>query len=251
MRRKSEVPRLLQSLRPPAPVLIVGGDGTLNSLIPHVGYLPGPVVPVPVGSGNGIAHQLGIHRWEDAVSAVRHARRFEWPIIEVDDRPAALNIAGIGLTGWIAHRFDRSARGLRHYARLLIQGLGIAESAFHLAFPLDRSLTAWDLSFAVGGEWGNGFRIHPTLHPSDPAAAMVIIRKPPLWALPLEVRRLYRRRHERSRHWEAHPARRIVLTEGPPFGHLDGEPWKVTYPVEIRKSRRSLPFYSPAGDHPT
>jgi len=67
---------LLSELPPRTRVVVVGGDGTLNQILPTLLHGGHEVGLVPFGSGNDCARAWGLHRlsWQQALAHALHAR---------------------------------------------------------------------------------------------------------------------------------------------------------------------------------
>ncbi len=229
-------------------LMVVGGDGTLSSLARCVALLPGPVVPVPAGSGNGIAHTLGIFTVADAVRCLEEGELVGWRLFYVEGWGWALNFLGVGLTGWIAWAFARSgSRGLAGYVKGFIKALSYPDWRFRLRMDggsRAEELVLWDCTVGVGREWGNGVVFHPGQNPVGGKVRLVVgwLCRPPVVRWFSEGWRFLWRRHVNSRYWRFHFVRRVDLLSGPCHAHIDGEPIVMRYPCGIWVSDRVMPF---------
>ncbi|NPA34220.1 MAG: hypothetical protein GXO48_04745 [Chlorobi bacterium] len=223
----------------PTLIMIVGGDGTINSLAYHTELLTCPVVPVPVGSGNGIAHQLGIRTLEDSIRAVKEGSLCKWHLIETNQDIKGFNILGSGFTGFVAHKFATTHRGLSGYVKAFFKTITFPEHEYEVNGVVER---AWDVSFVRGREWGNSVVIHPEANGCSDDAFAVSLRKPSLFAIPYHFFLLLAKHHQKSQLWQAVKTNRLVLTAGSEFGHIDGEPVKLSFPLIAWKSTKFVLF---------
>ena len=81
---------LLSELPPHTRVVVVGGDGTLNQMLPALLHGGHEVGLVPYGSGNDCARAWGLHRmsWQQALAHALHARSssIDLGCIELDQK---------------------------------------------------------------------------------------------------------------------------------------------------------------------
>ncbi len=232
-------------------VLVVGGDGTLSSLARYVDWLPGPVVPVPSGSGNGIAHTLGIYTVADAIRCLVQGTFVGWRLFYVEGWGWALNFLGVGLTGWIAWLFARTRnRGLAGYLKGFALALNYPSRRFRLRvdgehLEEEEEVHLWDCTVGVGREWGNGVVFHPGQNPLKEDVRLVVgwLRRPPVHRWLCEGWWFLRRQHiHGSRYWRFQFVRRVDLLAGPRHAHIDGEPIVMRYPCGVWVTDRVMPF---------
>jgi diacylglycerol kinase (ATP) len=163
-------------------VLAWGGDGTINEAASALAFGPVPLGIVPGGSGNGLAHQLGVDR--RAEHAIADALRAEPRLIdlgEVDGRLFA-NVAGVGIDAYVAAGFDRDAsgrRGLLTYMRISGRALvTYAPSRYTIvASGFTRDVRAVVVSIANSAEMGNGALIAPGARVDDGLLDLVVIEE--------------------------------------------------------------------------
>src|ERR1700686_3090837 len=111
-------------------ILLFGGDGTVHRHLGQLVRLGLPVLVVPAGSGNGVAHSLGLGRGRDSLAAWRrlcggevNVRSIDLGIIAAVENaggaPAPHGpryfccVAGVGLDGEVARRANHLPRWLR------------------------------------------------------------------------------------------------------------------------------------------
>ncbi len=240
-KRKVEMPLIIEKVmkQNPEVLLIVGGDGTINSLAYFSEEITCPIIPVPVGSGNGIAHQLGIKRIEDSIKAVDSSNVCKWHIIETNQKIKGLNILGSGFTGFVAHQFATTTRGMMGYVKSFFKTVGVPEIMFEVNGNV---IEAWDVSFAVGGEWGNSVVIHPYAHGCSGKSFCVILKKPSWIQFPYHLLLLLSQKHDKSSLWQSTESDKVIITRGSKWGHIDGEPVQWSFPLEVWKSDKYLLF---------
>ncbi|HOW44435.1 MAG TPA: diacylglycerol kinase family lipid kinase [Candidatus Aminicenantes bacterium] len=206
-----------------------GGDGTVNSLAgaligrdKTLGILPG-------GSGNGLARNLGIPLpWMRALNTLVAGRDVRIDAGEINGR-RFFNVAGIGLDGLIARKFERDARtrGILPYVYFALKG--------YLEMPAFRVHVS-----AAGGEFDEeimiaalaNFRqygakaiIAPYASPYDGLLDLCLLRKSTLRESSLNVQRLFAGTIHRYPFYRSVPfaAAAIRSLSGPVPFHFDGE----------------------------
>lgn len=229
-------------------VLCAGGDGTLNAVASGLIGAGVPLGVVPMGSGNGYAHSLGVPR--ETAKALRAAftgtpRRMD--VGYLNDR-LFLGTAGVGFDARVAARFDRSQRrGMIGYLRIILEEIAGAKTT-RVRLSANGRTTEADLLMLVfcnTREFGNGARISPRSRPDDGVAELKLVRKPPPAALPLALASLYTHRADRLRYIRSIPAAEAELVQDGTLAHLDGEPVAIGPNVRFRLEPQQLPVIAP------
>lgn len=108
-------------------IVAVGGDGTVNELLPAMSFSGRPLGIIPAGSGNDLIKSLGIPKdLEKAVSVVLAGRTRVVDVGRINGRYFA-NGVGIGFDAAVnraSYEIDHSRRGLRLYLCALARTLG-------------------------------------------------------------------------------------------------------------------------------
>jgi YegS/Rv2252/BmrU family lipid kinase len=218
-------------------ILVWGGDGTINEA---AGPLIGSGVAlgiIPGGSGDGLAHSLGLPR--DVGAAVRAA--LTGPPCAVDVGYFAgrhfLNVAGAGFDAAVAARFNRRrTRGVRGY---IAECLSAVWSYRCDQYDLRTSGGQWTgprflVAFANGREYGNGLVLVQNASPTDGQLDMVVVDDGPALAQFWRARRLTWRRLAPAA--GVHRARITGATlRGERLScHVDGEPFEASGTIEVR-----------------
>lgn len=86
-----------------AAIIVAGGDGTLNQLLPSLLKTNLPIATFPAGTANDLASENGMTGdWEDLQSAIDLNTVKKIDLIEVNGRPFA-TIGGIGIGASLTH----------------------------------------------------------------------------------------------------------------------------------------------------
>lgn len=210
-------------------VVAYGGDGTINEVARGLVGTASALGIIPAGSGNGMAHGLGIpSRPRRALEVITSA-----PIRRIDvgrvNGDCFFNVFGLGFDAALAERFHREAGGVR--GALPYFTLGIKTFLRYkpplIAYEIDGELievAPLTLAIANGPEYGTGARIAPEADFSDGWLDLVLLPKMPALRAALALPRLFSgsvarvrgREHRRAKHLS------ISLPPNTPV-HFDGE----------------------------
>lgn len=119
---------LIGDTKPDARIVLVGGDGTVNRMLPALLGSKRELAIVPLGSGNDIARALGLYRltWQQALAHAMTApvSRMDVGQAEFDDRKVPfLACCTSGFDSAVALRAQNGPRWLRGLPRYLLATL--------------------------------------------------------------------------------------------------------------------------------
>lgn len=225
-------------------VVAVGGDGTINELGAALMGTGVPMGIIPEGSGNGLALYLGIPINETA--ALRRINRFDVQAVDagiINDRPF-FNVAGLGFDASVSDRFaNDTQRGPIGYLRSVINVLAnYKPSKYTLRIDgetLERE--AFMISVANSPQFGNNAYIAPHASVNDGILDVCIVKKFPLYFLPMMVFHLFNRSVDQSEYVEIIPGKEIFIERkdsGPV--HVDGEPLSIEGNLSVSVKPNSL-----------
>lgn len=225
-------------------VVAVGGDGTINELGAALMGTGVPMGIIPEGSGNGLALYLGIPINETA--ALRRINRFDVQAVDagiINDRPF-FNVAGLGFDASVSDRFaNDTQRGPIGYLRSVINVLAnYKPSKYTLRIDgetLERE--AFMISVANSPQFGNNAYIAPHASVNDGILDVCIVKKFPLYFLPMMVFHLFNRSVDQSEYVEIIPGKEIFIERkdnGPV--HVDGEPLSMEGNLSVSVKPNSL-----------
>ena len=228
-------------------VVAWGGDGTINEVASALVYSRGTLGIVPVGSGNGLARELGIPRsLEDALTvALSGAIR----VIDAGELNGRLffNAAGVGFDAHVAEVFAASSghrRGFTSYAAATIRELFHYEAATYRIEADGRPagvIRALLISVANTRQWGNGARIAPYAVMDDERLDLVTIAACPPVVVLANIWRLFLGSIATLSHVETRQVGTASIAATPPAPvHVDGEPLGRLAAIEIRVKAGSL-----------
>lgn len=225
-------------------VIAVGGDGTINELGSALLGSNISLGIVPEGSGNGLALYLGIPLNEAA--AIRRINRFDTVAVDsgVINGRSFFNIAGIGFDASVSDRFATdNIRGPIGYLRSVINVLSKYKPCVYKLTIDGKSYQkeAFMISVANSPQYGNNAYIAPNASINDGILDVCIVRKFPLYVLPLMVFHLFNKSADQSDYVEIIPGKEIHIErelKGPV--HVDGEPIDMGTQLEIGIRHKSL-----------
>jgi YegS/Rv2252/BmrU family lipid kinase len=226
-------------------VVIVGGDGTVNSV---VGALRGEKVNfgiLPMGSGNGLAYCAGIPRNPvKALDLIFEGTASYVDGFNINDQFSCM-LSGLGFDAQVAHDFANTAsRGLFTYTQ---------QSLFNYfkAHPYQFEIVINSFSFytdaffvciANSNQFGNNFTIAPQASLNDGLLDIVVVQKMNKARLPFAILRQIRGNNELQQLVEDITSKNILYFQTPtltirnlkhaPF-HVDGEPRQTEDEFEV------------------
>jgi diacylglycerol kinase (ATP) len=238
--------------------LIFGGDGTVHRYLPQFHAMNIPALVVPKGSGNDLAHALGIHSeeaalraWKQFCAGENNVRRIDLGVIKAGERDIPFCcITGAGLDSEAnarANRMPQWLRGAGGYFLAVLQAL----FSYH---PVEIELAAEERKYAgpvflvaVGNahRYGHGIKIVPKAELDDGLLDVCLVRKisklKVFFCLPI----IYFGGHTRLKEVDYFRTRAVRIDSAQPLElYADGEAVCRT-PVEIRVLPRSLSLIVP------
>lgn len=225
-------------------IVAAGGDGTVNQVSQALAGSDNILGLIPLGSGNGLARDLGIPlKPSRAIARLNNikTRTIDSGLI---GGKHFINMAGAGFDAEIAHDFAGSVkRGLTGYASSVIRKFfSYQPRDYKLSIDgLDIDINAFLISFANTGQYGNNAYISPDAKPDDGLMDICFLKKFPALAAPVLVARLFLKSINRSKYVEIFRAAKISLScEHEIIGHVDGEALDFDREVIMEIKEKSL-----------
>lgn len=164
----------------PDALVVVGGDGTLSSVLEQLANRDVPLALVPAGTGNDLARALGlpIGGREAAADAAELALRGCRRSIDLgeavcpDGRAKFLTVAALGFDARVSERTNRLSwpRGAaRYYLALVVELLRLRPLRFVMSVDGAPAVVRPGILAAVGNtrSYGGGMPMCPDADPSD------------------------------------------------------------------------------------
>lgn len=233
-------------------VLLGGGDGTVNQVLPALLDVDAPLGLLPLGTGNDFARTLELPLdLQDAARAVVSGRVRTIDVGWANERPF-LNAAGIGISGTLARELSQNAKsrlGVLSYPAAVLKAL-YRQRPFTVTLRTgdDEGITldAVQVTIANGVYYGGGTPIGDDAAIDDARMDAVCVQAAPLWRLLGAALAVKRGRadsgpnavtHLRSDSFELHTRPSMIVT-------LDGEP-VLRSPVRFRVTPKRLRVFVP------
>ncbi len=233
-------------------VVIGGGDGTLNRLLPEVIDLGVPLGVLPLGTGNDFARALGLPLDpEEAVDVV-----VEGSLRQVDLGMANgrwfLNAAGIGLGPELTRRLDGERKqrlGVLAYLSSAIEGIGDwrTRRAILEVNGTRKKTSFLQITIANGVHYGGGMTVSRDAAVDDGQLRILVIKPQTPWQL---LRKFFAlrwgtRKDETPEKIELLSSDHVrVRTASPCEVTIDGE-LATTTPLECRSVPGAIEVYAP------
>lgn len=207
---------------------VIGGDGTVNRMIPVAIESQTPMLILPAGSGNGLARHLKISmKIPKALALIYNGKVKSIDAGKIDDKYFAVT-SGLGFDAHIGHLFSYTkTRGWFNYFKIIIGEFRKYKSQDYI-INIDgkiRNINAFLVTIANANQWGNNFYIAPQADVSDGLLDVCILKPFSFFnAFGIALKLMQKKAH-RSRHIEIHKGKEVYierLKEG--FVHYDGEP---------------------------
>lgn len=219
-------------------VVAVGGDGTVNEVAQGLIGSNVPMGIIPMGSGNGLARELGISmNMKKSAGTLIDGRNLLLDVCKLNDQ-RFLCTSGIGFDAMIAEKMSKaSSRGFLKYVQLVIQ-----ESISFKPVPVKMKIDGVPIqeqiflvTFANATQFGNNAFIAPGASMTDGLIDAVVVKKfSKIW-MPVFAIALFSKLIPHLPFVDCYKARLIDLElADTPYFHFDGEPGKLTIPAQIK-----------------
>jgi diacylglycerol kinase (ATP) len=222
-------------------VVAWGGDGTINEVASALVHSRAALGIVPMGSGNGLARELGAPaaRDEALLAALTGTDR----MIDAGELNGRVffNAAGVGFDAHVAAVFASTAghtRGFASYASVTLRELFRYQAGAYVISAEGqpaRTCRALLISVANTRQWGNGAIIAPAARMDDERLDLVIV--PPLRPA-LVLANMWRLFSGSLAGWATVETRQVraatILASPPAPVQVDGEPVGDLAAIEIR-----------------
>ncbi len=209
-------------------VVAVGGDGTINEVASVLVDSDQIMGIIPVGSGNGLARTLDIPINEKKAIQRLNDLRVDRIDSGVFNKHHFFGIAGVGFDAHVSACFARNkTRGLRGYMHTVLSEV-ISYQPQHYTIEIDGKVLhreAFIISIANSSQYGNNTYIAPLASVKDGLLDVCIIRRFPLYYLPMVGFHLVNKTVHQSKYIEVIKGKEIEIhREKAGIVHLDGEP---------------------------
>jgi len=218
-------------------VVAVGGDGTVNEVAQGLYGAGIKMGIVPMGSGNGLARELGISMdMKKSAKAIVKGKNLKVDVCKLNDQ-RFLCTSGIGFDAMIADKMSKaSTRGFMKYVQLVIRE-SLSFKPIEVRMKIDGVLieeSVFLITFANASQFGNNAYIAPDASMTDGIIDVVVVKKfPKIW-MPVFALALFSKMITKLPFVDCYKAHVIELEKADtPYFHFDGEPGKLNIPSKI------------------
>jgi diacylglycerol kinase (ATP) len=218
-------------------VVAIGGDGTMNEVAQGLIGTSTPMGIIPMGSGNGLARDLGISmniKKSARVLVERNVKQID--VCRVNNQ-RFLCTSGIGFDAQVADKMGKSStRGFLRYIQLTIQE-SIAFKPFKIKMKVNDILIekpVFLVTFANARQFGNNAYIAPFASISDGLIDVIVVNPfNKIW-LPVFGIGLFLGIIPKLPFVDCYKAKQVEMEFADTnIYHFDGEPGKLDIPAKI------------------
>jgi diacylglycerol kinase (ATP) len=171
-------------------IVILGGDGTVNTVVNQLRFAAVNIGIIPCGSGNGLAFAAKIPKnYKKALAIILKGNSILIDAFLINNNFACM-LSGLGFDAAVAHNFAKqSSRGLVTYTKQSLY-------QFFRAKPYNFEITidgfgffveAYFISIANSNQFGNHFTIAPKASLNDGLLDIVIVQKMSKLSMPFAI----------------------------------------------------------------
>ncbi len=225
-------------------VVAIGGDGTMNEVAQGLIGTNTPMGIIPMGSGNGLARELGISMdIRKACLTLVNGADLQIDVCRMNNQ-RFLCTSGIGFDAQIADKMSKaSSRGFLRYIQLVIH-----ESIFHKLLNVKMKIdgksfeeSVFLITFANASQFGNNAFIAPEASMTDGLIDVIVV-KPfnKIW-LPVFGLALFTKIIPKLPFVDCYKAKEVELEfAGTSIFHFDGEPGQLEVPAKIAIDNKKI-----------
>ena len=209
-------------------VLAAGGDGTVRHLATTIGDRRVPIGLIPLGTGNVLAHEMGLRRRPaDVVATLLHGETRVVHGARANGAPFFL-MAGVGFDARAVAALDYGLKrklGRAAYVDAVVRAWRAPPDLLDIDVDGQRRRANW-LIVANASRYGGSFTLAPGASAFTPGLLAVLVQAPHRLALAARLMRLARGKLAAgsTAGVEVLPAKRLTVTAGEPVPvQLDGD----------------------------
>ncbi len=229
-------------------IVAVGGDGTVNEIAGEVSKSKKNLGIIPIGSGNGLARDLGIP--VNIKAAIKNLLLCEEKVIDVgycNDHFFGCT-AGVGFDAYMGEKFKNlENRGLMGYVKTFLKEFFNYKTQDYIIKFDEKEIkvNAFLITIANCKQWGNNFYISPKSKNNDGKLEICVIKKFPKIIFPILVYRILCKTIHKSTYCMYFQSKYLTIeTNGELTFHTDGEPFNNERKVEFHTKTAVLSVIS-------
>jgi YegS/Rv2252/BmrU family lipid kinase len=218
-------------------IVAVGGDGTVNEVARGLVGSKAVMGIVPIGSGNGLARELGIPmQMRKSVRTLAEGKNLCLDVCKINDQRFFCT-SGIGFDAHIADQMSKtSIRGFLRYIQFVVRESALYQP-LRVRMKIDGVLiekSVFMITFANASQFGNNAFIAPGASMTDGLMDVVLVKKINKMWMPVLAVALFSKFISKLHFVEYYKARQIELElADTAVFHFDGEPGKLVVPAKI------------------
>lgn len=230
-------------------VIVAGGDGTVNEAARELINTPVTLGIIPLGSGNGLARDLGIPI--DAEKALQivlqeHARAIDYGTA---NGHIFFCTCGFGFDAFISDRFaEERRRGPLGYVRNVLESVVDFKSDEYV-LTHDGGIVqerAFILTCANASQYGNEAHIAPGASLDDGMMNVSILKPLNALEIPQTTLQLFTRNIDKNSKMTTLVTRRLHIKRSKAgMMHVDGEPMQAENEIDVRIFHKGLRVFAP------
>lgn len=234
---RERIAAYIRDERPDA-VIVAGGDGTVNLVGEVIVGTPMPLGIIPLGSGNGLARDLGIpvKKTEDALEVIRKFIPHPIDTLRLDGRNC-FHVSDIGFNARIVRKFSKSIiRGKLSYLWYGMQEFFALRDFEYIIETEKERLHGKAFMMAVinGKRFGTNANINPTGEIDDGFFEISIIKPFSRWKSFRILYHLFNNDiHTSEYNQVVHCKKAIIYNCNNTSFHIDGEPATPGRKIEV------------------
>ncbi len=230
-------------------IVAVGGDGSVNEIARELINSNSTLGIVPAGSGNGLAHHLGISvNLRKAIEIINKGNTLKMDTGKVNEK-VFVSLAGIGFDGLVAAKYANSKiRGFLAYMKIATEEYTRYKPKKYTIKINGRIIKqrALFIIFANSNQFGYNAPIAPEASVSDGLLDVVISQKPLMVEMPLIAGLMYWRKIDKTKYVEVIKSSEIIVkSKKRRWVNIDGEAFKMDKEIHVKVIPNSLNIIVP------
>lgn len=227
-------------------IVAVGGDGTINEVARCLIGSQSILGIIPAGSGNGLARHLKIPlNPERALQLLVNGHITCIDTGLINNSQVFVSLAGVGFDALVAKHFANDPdRGFLGYFRIVAQQYpSYKPKKYRLTIDGEQTIEteALFITMANSNQFGYNTTIAPEAKLNDGLMDVCIVRKPPIFEMPIVLNLLFLNMIHLSRYVEIIKAKSVLMERNKNrVVNVDGEPVKISQNLQFDIVPKSL-----------
>jgi len=231
-------------------VMVGGGDGTIKLVASQLENFGVPLLPIPLGSANGLSSCLGIQTWEDSILALQQANTIQMDVMDVNGE-VCLHLCDFGFNAGLIKKFEeRDERGMGSYFKSSMAQV-FEKNKYRFTIKLNGEkiqANAKMLVIANGDRYGTGAKINPTGKMDDGKFEIIVLNPDSLKEWMALTVGFIREDFSELDFVQTYGGGKVTIEnlDNAAF-HIDGEMKDQQHQVEIQLKKMKIEFFTNFG----